>query len=157
MKVQKQILGTIGGCIYCGAIGTSLNEEHIVPLSLGGSWLLCQASCRECQDITSRIELDVFRYTLLPIRAKLNLPTRRRNKRPTEFPLTIERDGKEATENIPIDKYPAILALPRFKLPAYVDKRSYQRGIDLNGLYHILSGRQSLQEVGRELNADSVT
>lgn len=157
MGIKNKILRTMDRCIYCGTTNSSLNDEHILPLGLGGTWVLEKASCLACQNITSRFELDVLRYTLLPVRAKVDLPTRHKNKRPTEYPLTIQRGGKELTVNIPIDQYPAILALPRFKLPAYIDKRPYEKGIDLNGLYHILLGRKSLREVGKELNADSLT
>jgi len=157
MGAKKEILRTVGRCIYCGTINKNLNDEHILPLGLGGTWVLCKASCFECQRVTSRFELDVLRYTLLPVRAKVDLPTRHKKKRPVKFPLTIERGGKELTVNIPIDQYPAILALPRFKLPAYIDKRPYDKGIILNGLYHILLGHKSLREVGKELNADSLT
>lgn len=156
MTVQKQILGTVGQCIYCGVSEGRLNEEHIVPLSLGGTWVLRKASCCHCQDITSGIELDVLRNALLPVRAKMNLPTRRKDKRPKEFPLTFEREGKQMTVSIPIDKYPTFLALPRFKLPAYVDKRRYQRGIDVDGLYSIVLGQQALGELVKELKADKV-
>jgi len=157
MGVKNEILGTIGRCIYCGDTTRDLSDEHVLPLGLGGTWVLRKASCSTCQNITSRFELDVLRYTLLPVRAKVDLPTRHKKKGPAEFPLTIERGGKEIKIDIPIDQYPAILALPRFKLPAIIDKRSYDRGIGLNGLYHILLGRKSLREVGRELNADSLT
>jgi len=157
MGAKNEILGTVGRCIYCGTTDQNLSDEHILPLGLGGTWVLGKASCLECQNITSRFELDVLRHTLLPVRAKVDLPTRHRRKRPIEFPLTIEKNGKELTINLPIDRYPAILALPRFKLPAYIDKRPYDKGIDLNGLYHILLGHKSLREVGRELNADSLT
>jgi hypothetical protein len=157
MGAKNEILGTVGRCIYCGITNKNLNDEHVLPLGLGGTWVLRKASCLECQSITSRFELDVLRHTLLPVRAKVDLPTRHKKKRPIEFPLTIERGGKELTINVPIDQYPAILALPRFKLPAYIDKRPYDKGIDLNGLYHILLGRKSLREVGKELNVDSLT
>ena len=157
MDAKNEIMGIVGRCIYCGTKDRNLSNEHVLPLGLGGIWVLGKASCPKCQKITSRFELDVLRHTLLPVRAKVDLPTRHRNKRPIEFPLTIEKGGKELTINLPIDQYPAILALPRFKLPAYIDKRPCDRGIDLNGLYHILLGCKSLREVGRDLNADRLT
>ncbi len=158
MMAQNQVLGTIGKCIYCGVTDSPLSDEHILPLGLGGKWVLRRASCGQCQDITSQIELSVLRVTLLPVRAKADLPTRHRKRRPQEFPLTIEIGGREVTVNVPVDKYPALLTLPRFKLPAYVDRRPYTKGIELDGLYHkVLGGRQCLLELGKELKADSLS
>lgn len=128
-----------------------------MPLGLGGEWVLRKASCQQCRDITSGIELDVLRKTLLPARAKMNLPPRHKDERPNKFPLTVERQGQQETTHIPTDKHPTLLCLPRFKSPAYIDKRHYKQGIHVNGVYTYLLGYRSLQHIREELNADSVT
>src|SRR5712672_2024078 len=51
----------VGRCIYCGATGVDLRDEHIVPLSLNGTMILPRASCRECEKITTRFERSVAR------------------------------------------------------------------------------------------------
>jgi hypothetical protein len=54
-------IATRGACIYCGARGTVLTNEHVIPLSLGGQHILERASCRACADITTKFERDVAR------------------------------------------------------------------------------------------------
>lgn len=157
MSASKRSLGTIGKCIYCGDSESSLSEEHIVPLSFGGVWTLKQASCKKCQDITSGFELDVLGYTLLPVRAKMNLPTRHKNKRPNQFPLTVAKEGQEETIDVPIAKRPTILILPEFKKPAYIDKRKYKKGIDLIGTLAYQVGQPSFIEFSAEHNITSIS
>jgi hypothetical protein len=52
-----------GFCIYCGARGPSvaLGQEHIVPKGLGGTLILPDASCRDCEKITGAIEQQCLR------------------------------------------------------------------------------------------------
>lgn len=157
MSAAKKSLGTIGKCIYCGDSESSLSEEHIVPLSLGGIWTLKKASCQKCQDIISRVELDVLRYTLLPVRAKMNLPTRHKNKRPNQFPLTVVKEGQRETIDIPIVKRPTILILPEFRKPAYIDKRKYKKGIDLVGMLAYQVGQPSFTEFSTEHDITSIS
>ena len=157
MNASKVSLGTIGKCIYCGESETNLSEEHIVPLGLGGIWTLKQASCRKCRDITSGFELDVLRQTYLPVRAKMNLPTRHKDKRPDTLPITIKKAKRKETINVPIEKHPTILLLPSFKDPAYIDKRKYEKGIDLNGLYQYQFNYPTFKDFGRDIGADSVS
>jgi len=52
---------TRGYCIYCGATGVRLTDEHVVPLALGGVHILEDASCDTCADITKKFEQDVAR------------------------------------------------------------------------------------------------
>ena len=157
MSTAKKSLGTIGKCIYCGDSESSLSEEHIIPLSLGGKFTLKQASCKKCQGITSGLELDVLRYTLLPVRAKMNLPTRHRNKRPKQFPLTVAKGAQKEKINVPISERPTMLVLPEFKEPAYVDKRKCEKGIDLIGTLAYEVGQPSFTQFFKEHNITSIS
>jgi hypothetical protein len=73
---MSKILGKIDKCIYCGAV-EGLTDEHIIPYSLNGDYVLQQASCLACCDITSRFEQEVTRNFLRPMRAYFGLKTRR--------------------------------------------------------------------------------
>jgi hypothetical protein len=66
-------------CIYCGET-KNLSDEHIVPLSLNGKWILPKASCLNCAKITSAFEGRVAKM-LASFRQSANLKTRRPNKR----------------------------------------------------------------------------
>src|SRR5271157_403593 len=67
---------SFGACIYCGATGVRLTDEHIVPLSLGGAHILEAASCDNCAKITTRFENDVARGLWGDARIAYNAPTR---------------------------------------------------------------------------------
>jgi 5-methylcytosine-specific restriction endonuclease McrA len=52
------VLAPVSACIYCGATepDTKLTDEHIVPLSLGGTLILPKASCLACARQTGKLE-----------------------------------------------------------------------------------------------------
>jgi hypothetical protein len=143
--------------MYCGATDRNLSEEHIVPLGLGGVWVLRKASCGNCRDITSKFESDVLRNTLLPARAKLKLPTRHKGGLPNELPITVGKTGQQETIQLPVDQHPTVLFLPRFKLPAYIDGRDYKAGIEVQGMYIYQLGPPSPQDFAKESNFDNLT
>jgi HNH endonuclease len=47
-----------GVCIYCGWDGgeLGLHDEHVVPYSLGGNTVLLNASCSDCEGVTSYLD-----------------------------------------------------------------------------------------------------
>jgi 5-methylcytosine-specific restriction endonuclease McrA len=48
-----------GGCAYCGASGTALQKDCVLPISRGGSYVLANVvpSCRSCN--TSKCNAEV--------------------------------------------------------------------------------------------------
>ena len=48
-----------GGCAYCGAIGTSLHKDCVLPISRGGRYVIDNVvpSCRSCN--TSKCNTEV--------------------------------------------------------------------------------------------------
>lgn len=95
-----------GVCIYCGAAGIPLKDEHVVPYSLGGTHVLRDASCAACEDITKNFEQQVARDLWGDARTSFDQPTRRKKERRThiEVPGANERGGKRL---IPAGEYPA--------------------------------------------------
>jgi hypothetical protein len=134
-RFPDQTLGVVGQCIYCGTKAGPLTDEHIVPFGLNGPWVLRQASCQECANITSRFEMDVQRRALIAARTALGLPTRHRGQRPDRFRAHIEREGEREYLDVSINEYPLLMALPYFSKPAYLDQRQYEKGIDLRGVW----------------------
>src|ERR1700726_1460580 len=92
--MSEEIVATIGRCIYCGATSdeVELTREHIVPFALGGTYVLEQASCADCQYHTKHIEQNVLRPMLGMARVRLGLPTRNKKERAAPFRAKIERD-----------------------------------------------------------------
>lgn len=145
---------TVGQCIYCGVNDVPLQKEHIVPYSLGGSWVLHEASCSQCADVTRKFEGIIATEQALVIRTIANLPTRRKHKRPSRLPLKVKRAGQEETIDIPVEIYPIHLALEVYSPPVYLDRRPYERGINVRGIVTRGSSPQVLRD---KLNIDGYT
>ncbi len=157
MKIPRQVLGTVGQCIYCKTTQKFLSTEHVVPHSLNGPWELLKASCQDCADITSTFERDVSEKLLLPARIKLDLPTYHKNKQPATLSLDIERKGQKETVHIPWGEAPIPISLPFFKLPAYIDHRHYEKGIDLCDQLWTVFGVSRIKEIATKYDADSLS
>lgn len=133
-------------CIYCDAVDVPLSDEHVVPFSLGGTWILPEASCNVCAKITSLFERDISRKTYLPLRTKARFPTYHPKKRPKFFDIIlIKLDGTRTKEKIPTVKYPTLY--PLLHLP--------QPGILTGAALRNTSPEMRLELVGNqeELNA----
>lgn len=112
------VLGRFDRCIYC-ASQVELSDEHIVPYSLNGAWVLEKASCPTCRDKTSRFERHISREAFLPARAKLGLQTYRPKERPRQFPLMITKpDGSTFSVVADSTDHPSSMVFPVFRLPA---------------------------------------
>lgn len=121
-------LGRIGVCIYCGST-ENLTDEHVIPRALGGPAQLFDASCTECNKKTGAFERLVLREQLGPFRVRLGLPTSHAKMRPTAFPARV-RSGSEWREvQLPIEKYTAVGAFPRFPSPGVIAGRAPGAGI----------------------------
>jgi hypothetical protein len=99
--------------MYCGRADCVLNEEHIIPFSLGGTLILPRASCANCEKITHRFEGVVGREIFGKFRAKHNLPTRRQKERPTHFKVGTIR----GTIHVPVAEHPTELFVYKFRPP----------------------------------------
>ncbi len=108
----------VGKCIYCGAKG-NLNDEHIIPLGLGGRWILPDSSCAECAAITAKFEGVCLRTIFGPLRLYYDLPSRRRKSRPKTLPLKIKQALNLDWENLEVDQniYPFLVLFPYYLMP----------------------------------------
>ncbi len=112
----------VGRCIYCGASEWSANQsrklgdEHIIPEGLGGRLVLPEASCRKCEAVTSKVELEWLRSAFYTARVQKELG--KKKKRPPRFlGLQVQRNGKVVWESIPLEKYPAMIVTLLFDKP----------------------------------------
>jgi len=97
-----------GACIYCGAAGVRLKDEHVVPYSLGGMHVLREASCSDCEDMTKKFEQRVARDLWGDARTSYGAPTRRKQerKRKTHIEMSDPMDQRRK-HLIPAAEYPA--------------------------------------------------
>ncbi|MBU2828948.1 HNH endonuclease [Acidithiobacillus ferriphilus] len=119
---QTKIYAPVGHCIYCGSrewspgCNRKLGDEHIVPEGLGGKLILPESSCKSCEKITSKFELEWLRSSFFAVRVQKGLG--KKKKRSTRYlPLHIERNGRTIIKNIPIEKYPPIIVTMLFDHP----------------------------------------
>jgi hypothetical protein len=112
-------LQSCGKCIYCGATGVALNEEHVIPYAIAKNATILEGACCEtCQQIIQRYEQEVLKKQLGVFRAMVEAPTRNKKDRPKSITLPlVEHDGKGRTlrelgnREIPITDGPLILNL----------------------------------------------
>ena len=108
-----------GKCIYCGATGVTLNEEHVIPYAIGkNATILEGACCDTCQKIIQRYEQEVLKKQLGVFRAMVEAPTRNKKDRPKSIILPlVEHDGSGrylrdlGNREIPVNEGPLILNL----------------------------------------------
>ena len=108
-----------GKCIYCGATGVELNEEHVIPYAIGkNATILEGACCDTCQKIIQRYEQEVLKRQLGIFRAMVEAPTRNKKDRPKSMRLALVEHDDEGQflrdlgdRDIPIEEGPLILNL----------------------------------------------
>jgi len=111
----------VGRCIYCSVTGVPLSLEHIVPEGLGAALKLPEASCEECQKITTRIEGSVLRSIFAASRQRLHIRVKTR-KRDDKFPVTEIINGERVSYDLPLREHPSVLALPMYNRPTMICK-----------------------------------
>jgi hypothetical protein len=119
LKFMQSKHKLIGKCIYCGS-AEDLTDEHVIPYSLDGDIVLDDASCKTCAQITSGFETHVTRDGMQPVRAMLGLKTRKKKKRPKEFPVAVARDDQRVTELVPVEDYVGVLPYVERGMPGYL-------------------------------------
>lgn len=83
-KNQNVKYPPVGRCIYCSDPAPVTGDEHIVPLSLGGRWILPDSSCDACaRIINTGFERHVAQEIFGDIRVSLGLSSRRNTWRRT--------------------------------------------------------------------------
>jgi len=123
---------------------------------LNGPWKLLEASCKTCGGITSGFERAVLKKSFGTMRTALDFPSRRKQDRPRELPLSIEWEGKSETVYLPVEGYPATINMPFFDLPAYLDGRADQRLRWVGAMLVHLAG-PTPEDVGRRFSAQSAS
>jgi hypothetical protein len=111
----------VGRCIYCGDPlydrqhpSRALGEEHVIALSLGGTLILPEASCRKCEKITSGLETHCAEQFVGQNREHLGLRTRHRTKPRALIPIERHVDGRIEKAKVPIGDHFAALAMFNF-------------------------------------------
>jgi hypothetical protein len=136
MSLQPRVYPPVGRCIYCGIKGGDLRREHIIAFGLGGNFILPQASCRNCERITGRIEQHCLKRMFGQFRNRAGLPTRRPKDRPKNLTLQIlDSDEKYIEQELPAAEFPRMVSLPRFRKPGLLERRPPSEGMYIAGIH----------------------
>lgn len=132
--------GSVGHCIYCGAMN-DLSNEHIIPYGLSGTAVLPKSTCGECAKITGEQERIVLKEYMQQVRAYLGTKSRSKHKNaPSKYPLIIMQGGVQETVMFPLDEYPILLHFPIFPPPAFLNPSGYTNGIRMEGIVTVSFG-----------------
>jgi hypothetical protein len=81
-----------------------------------------------------------------------------KKERPTHFPLLVEREDRQERVDLPIEEYPSALFLLNFKIPAHLDGRPYDRGIEIIGVTtRIDTTAPALKELATKLGTGTIS
>jgi hypothetical protein len=143
--------------MYCGCTD-DLSDEHIIPLGLGASWILEKASCKRHRDVTSAFELDILRNLWGPLRAAINLKSRRGYKG-RRYPITITgQDGRTSTVAIDPAKFGAPMHYVMMPYPRYLSGEKSDRDLSIHGrVCHFLPDHERFKDnLKKEFNPKKV-
>jgi hypothetical protein len=95
-----------------------LSAEHVIPLSFGGHYVLPEASCQKCSDMTGADEGQGCSNMFRALRVHQEFPTRRPKKRPKTLPILEGKEPEGAPlREIPISEAPGVMVLPILQPP----------------------------------------
>ena len=144
-------LGPVEQCIYCGALGVPLSDEHIIPFSLDGTIQLTRASCAACAKITAKMEGTIGRTMFGNMRIKHGLPTRRKKDRPATLQAFTEAGAARERVELNVEDHAAPTPLIWLGNPGILVGRSPLSGCPLRVTYVLSKGIDP-----KRLNADSI-
>jgi len=139
-----------GLCIYCGRT-EALTDEHVVPFGLGGNLVLPDASCSECNKLTSAFERRVLRGFMEDARVAGGFPTRRPKERPVSIPIQIRKDGQFESVQLPTAEALGMLVLPTLERSAFLAGKPATNGVNVVGTQMIGFGKPP-KDVATALN-----
>jgi hypothetical protein len=164
-KHEERVYPVVGKCIYCGR-NEALSDEHIIPFSLGGNFILPKSSCAECAKVTSSFEQTCMRTMYGPLRLLYNLPTRRRKKRPEKLPLKVKFSADQPDwelVDVKQEEYPFLITFPYFDAPGILAGRPLgesegptTKRLWIRGGCPFASFDELLPALARKLNAHSL-
>lgn len=140
---------SVGHCIYCGEVN-DLTDEHVIPLSLGGNYVLDKSSRKRCAAITGKFEGGIARGFMYEARVAGSFPTRRPKERPTHLPLLHGAGTAEKnTTDVPASEHPGFMHLPLLRRAGVLDAREYSAGLTIEGFETLLFGEHPQKTLSR--------
>lgn len=131
-----------------------MTEEHVSPFGLNGCVTLLEASCLDCNKVTTGIELHVLRYMWGAARSVMGYRTRNRKGADSLYQLTTVKDGVKTTPSVPLKDALKIIELPIFDPPTALSGRPYTRVESVSKDQFVLV--ESMEQLANRLGVDEV-
>ncbi len=116
---------SVGICIYCGSSAYSndeperkLGDEHIIPLGIGGTLILPEASCQKCEKTTSLFESHCIGRLFHSARPHMPFARGRGRLKRDRVATRVGRAGTEV--KIPVSEHPGMLVMFKFDVAAAI-------------------------------------
>jgi hypothetical protein len=116
-KPEQIFYPSPGHCIYCGATGVKLTDEHIIPIALNGEHVLRDSSCNNCKRKIDIYESLIVRTVWRPYRAKMDFYTRRPKERSKPHELRVRQNDSAVTIPVMAADHPSTLVLSTLPPP----------------------------------------
>lgn len=118
--IQGAIFPPVGRCIYCGSTGGTqgLRSEHIIPYSLGGNAELPEASCTECEGLTSY--LDGYLANAIYKHLRVHQDLQSRSGHPKLLPADVVGPDGARQHLLKPNDHPFFLTMPTWMPPGIV-------------------------------------
>jgi HNH endonuclease len=110
---QRKAYDAVNMCVFCGSTSGPLTDEHIIPEALGADAFVKKATCKKCQDLTSRVESQTIDHIFFHVRKQLSLAGKNTRSGKDSSKLDI---GHETTflKSVQMSSFPTMLMMPRF-------------------------------------------
>jgi hypothetical protein len=105
----------MGHCIYCDSPDyrakkdRKLAEEHVVAEGLGGSLVLREAVCEECEIAITRFEPAILRTVLYAPRVHLGIRRKKRKRSEETIKIQGKVNDKDVEVDLPLARVPVVL------------------------------------------------
>jgi hypothetical protein len=121
-NVQGKKVTVIGGgrCIFCGWDGgpKGLNDEHIVPYSLGGNAELKEASCTDCEKVTSYVDGYLANAIFKDLRVHSGLQSR--SGHPELLAAHVQSEQGSRVVDLAVADHPFFFHMPVWAAPGLI-------------------------------------
>lgn len=113
----RHVARTVGECIWCGKSPpeVELRDEHVIPASFGGHWVIEDGCCRGCEKDQSAYIGKCCNMMFASLRFHHGLPVSKKKKL-SERTIKILVSNTE-TVAVPQDEAPGVIFLPVLELP----------------------------------------
>lgn len=81
----------------------------------------------------------------------------RKKRRPTSFPLIIDRGFGDESVSVPVEEHPAVAVLPRYASPSWLESHRRSTGIEVVGASTVYFGRLPLSDFVKKFKGTRLT